>query len=42
LSFVLGFHGFQLGLASGFGFEAGLSVGIDGLFGEVVGSAAGW
>jgi hypothetical protein len=39
---MFGFHGFQLGLASGFGFEAGLSVGIDGLFGKVVGSAAGW
>jgi hypothetical protein len=39
---VFGFHGFQLSLASDFGFEAGLSVGIDGLFGKVVCAAASW
>lgn len=42
LSFVLSLYGSQLGLACGFSFEAGLSVGIDGLFGKVVGAAAGW
>lgn len=42
LSCVLSFHCFQLGLAGDFSFEAGLSVGIDGLFGKVVGAAAGW
>lgn len=41
LSFVLGFHRFHLGLACDFGLKPGLSVGIDGLFGKVVGSAAG-
>jgi hypothetical protein len=42
LSCVLSFHCFQLSFAGDFGFEAGLSVGIDGLFGKVVGAAAGW
>lgn len=38
---VFGFHGFQLGLALDFGFISGGAVGVDGLFGEVVGTTAG-
>lgn len=41
LALVLLFHQFHLGFALEFRFESGLSVGIDGLLREVVGSATG-
>lgn len=41
LALVLLFHQFHLGFALEFCFESGLSVGIDGLLREVVGSATG-
>lgn len=39
---VLGFLGLELGLTLNFGVESSGAVGVDGLFGKVVGPAAGW
>lgn len=41
LSAILSFHGLHLGLALDFGFISGSTVRVDGLFSEVVGTAAG-
>jgi len=39
---VLSFLGLGLGLTLNFGFESSGTVSVDGLFGKVVGPAAGW